>query len=57
MAKTAAAMISMFPNYGSHYEPAVFAVVIAVMVVIANAVWGPGTLARYRPRDDVRRQS
>jgi len=22
----------MFPNYGSHYDPAVFAVVIAVIV-------------------------
>lgn len=39
----------MFPNYGSHYDPAVFAVIIAVIAAVVVARWGPGTLAFGAP--------
>jgi membrane protease YdiL (CAAX protease family) len=42
----------MFPNYGSHYDPEVFAIIVAATVIIVVACWGPGTLAGYRRRED-----
>jgi hypothetical protein len=42
----------MFPNYGSNYDPEVFAIIITVIATIVVARWGPGKLARYRGRED-----
>jgi CAAX protease family protein len=43
----------MFPNYGSDYNPEVFAIIILVVVAIVVTGWGPGTLARHRLRDEI----
>jgi uncharacterized protein len=43
----------MFPNYGSNYDPEVFAIIIAVIVTIVVACWGPRTLAGYQHHDDL----
>jgi membrane protease YdiL (CAAX protease family) len=40
--------IAMFPNYGSHWNPAVAEVITAVAAVIVTFIWGPKTLNRYR---------
>jgi hypothetical protein len=37
-----------FPNYGSHYDPAVTGALIAITAVIVTFLWGSKTLARYR---------
>jgi membrane protease YdiL (CAAX protease family) len=39
---------SMFPNYGSHYDPFYICLITAIVVVGVVAVWGPATLARNR---------
>jgi membrane protease YdiL (CAAX protease family) len=39
---------AMFPNYGSHWDPAVGGVITAIVAVIVTFLWGPRTLARYR---------
>jgi uncharacterized protein len=39
---------SLFPNYGSHYDPAVTGVITAFAAGIVTLLWGPKTLARYR---------
>lgn len=39
---------SLFPNYGSHYNPFVTGVITIVAAVIVTLGWGPKTLARYR---------
>ncbi len=39
---------ALFPNYGSHWDPAVAGVITATVAVIVTFLWGPKTLARYR---------
>jgi membrane protease YdiL (CAAX protease family) len=39
---------ALFPNYGSHWNPAVDGVITAIAAVIVTFLWGPRTLARYR---------
>ena len=38
----------MFPNYGSGYNPEVFAIIIGIIAAAVTILWGPETLARYR---------
>jgi uncharacterized protein len=38
----------LFPNYGSHYDPAVTGTITAIVAVIVTFLWGRKTLARYR---------
>jgi membrane protease YdiL (CAAX protease family) len=40
--------LALFPNYGSHWDPAVAGVITAIVTVIVAFLWGPSTLARYR---------
>ena len=40
--------LALFPNYGSHWDPAVAGVITAIVAVIVTFLWGPRTLARYR---------
>lgn len=39
---------SLFPNYGSHYDPFIAFIITAVTAAIVTFLWGPKTLARYR---------
>jgi uncharacterized protein len=39
---------SIFPNYGSHWDPAVGNSIVAITAVIVTFLWGSKTLARYR---------
>jgi len=39
---------ALFPNYGSHWDPAVAGAITAIAAVIVTFLWGPKTLARYR---------
>jgi membrane protease YdiL (CAAX protease family) len=39
---------AVFPNYGSHWDPAVAGVITAIAAVIVTFLWGSSTLARYR---------
>ncbi len=39
---------SLFPNYGSHYDPFFVWLVITIAAVMVTFIWGPKTLARYR---------
>ena len=39
---------SLFPNYGSHYDPTVTGAITAIAAVIVTFLWGLKTLARYR---------
>ncbi len=39
---------SLFPNYGSHYDPFVTGLIIWLVAVIVIFAWGPKTLTRYR---------
>jgi uncharacterized protein len=39
---------SLFPNYGSHYDPAVTGAITAIVAAIVTFLWGFKTLARYR---------
>lgn len=39
---------TLFPNNGSHYNPAITGVIIAVAACIVTFLWGSKTLARYR---------
>jgi len=41
--------VSLFPNGGSHYDPAVAAVLTGVAAGIVTFLWGARTLARFRP--------
>ena len=44
---------AVFPNQGSHWDPAVAGVITAFAAAIVTLLWGPKTLARYmyaRPR-------
>ena len=40
--------VALFPNYGSHWDPAVAGVITAIAAVIVTFLWGSRTLARYR---------
>jgi membrane protease YdiL (CAAX protease family) len=37
----------LFPVYGSHYDPRITGLIIAVAAVIVTVIWGPRRLARY----------
>ncbi len=37
-----------FPNYGSHYDPFISAIIFALVAAIVVFLWSPKTLARYR---------
>jgi uncharacterized protein len=39
---------SLFPNYGSHYDPFVTSIITWLVAVIVTLGWGPKTLGRYR---------
>jgi CAAX protease family protein len=39
---------ALFPNYGSHWDPAVTGVITTIAAVIVTFLWGSRTLARYR---------
>jgi uncharacterized protein len=39
---------ALFPNYGSHWDPAVAGAITAIVAVNVAFLWGPGTLARFR---------
>lgn len=39
---------SLFPNDGSHYDPAVTGTITAITAAIVTFLWGSKTLARYR---------
>ena len=39
---------SLFPNHGSHYDPAVAGPLLAIGAAVVTFLWGPRTLARYR---------
>jgi uncharacterized protein len=39
---------AVFPNYGSHWNPAVAAPITVTTAAIVTFLWGPKTLARYR---------
>ena len=40
--------VALYPNYGSHWDPAVAGVITAIAAVIVTFLWGSRTLARYR---------
>jgi len=45
----------LFPNYGSHYDPFLTFIVLAVVAIFAIVLWGPKTLSRFRfSREDRR---
>jgi len=37
-----------FPNYGSHWNPAVAGAITALAAALATFFWGPSTLSRFR---------
>ena len=37
----------LFPNYGSHYDPAITGIIIIITAAIVTFFWGAKTLARY----------
>jgi membrane protease YdiL (CAAX protease family) len=39
---------AVFPNFGSHWNPAVAGAITAVMAVVVTFLWGSETLARFR---------
>jgi hypothetical protein len=41
--------VPLFPNAGSHYDPAVTGVLTAVVAGAVAFLWGARTLARFRP--------
>jgi hypothetical protein len=38
----------LFPTYGSHYDPSVAGVILALTAAAVAVLWGPETLAHYR---------
>ncbi len=38
----------MFPNFGSHYDPRITGLIVAVVAAIVTVIWGPRTLARSK---------
>ncbi len=43
----------LFPNSGSHYDPRIAGLIIAVVTAVVTVVWGPRTLARHSDRDRI----
>jgi membrane protease YdiL (CAAX protease family) len=39
---------SLFPNYGSHYDPAITGSITVIIAVMITFLWGARTLDRYR---------
>ena len=39
---------ALFPNWGSHWDPAVSGAITAVAAATVAFLWGPKTLASYR---------
>lgn len=39
---------SLFPNYGSHYDPFVMALMAWLAVAVIMVTWEPATMARLR---------
>jgi len=39
---------SLFPNYGSHYDPAVTGIITAIVAVFAIFLWGPKSTSQHR---------
>jgi membrane protease YdiL (CAAX protease family) len=39
---------ALYPNYGSHWDPAVAGAITAIAAVIVMFLWGSRTLAQYR---------
>lgn len=39
---------ALFPNLGSHYDPAIMAALTGAAALVVAYLWGPKTLARYR---------
>ncbi len=37
----------LFPNNGSHFDPRITGLIVAVVAGIVTVIWGPRTLARY----------
>jgi len=46
---------SLFPNYGSHYDPFVTCLIYWLTAGIVIFAWGPKTLARFRFAREIRR--
>ena len=42
--------VPLFPNGGSHYDPAIAGVLTVVVAGTAAFLWGARTLARFRPK-------
>ena len=40
--------VFLFPNYGSHYDPAITGIALTGTAVVVAFVWGPRTLAHYQ---------
>lgn len=38
----------LIPNYGSHYDPFIFAILLIITVIIVTYLWGTKTLAAYK---------
>jgi len=38
----------LIPNYGSHYDPFIFAVLLIITTIAVTWLWGPKTLADYK---------
>ena len=38
----------LFPDHGSHFDPRITGLILAVAAAVVTALWGPRTLARYR---------
>lgn len=38
----------LFPNYGSHYDPAIVGVILGIVTIIITFLWGSNTLAQYK---------
>lgn len=39
---------ALFPDYGSHYDPAIIGAITAIMAAALTFLWGPETLTRFR---------
>ncbi|MDF2510647.1 MAG: hypothetical protein K0S04_513 [Herbinix sp.] len=40
--------VFLFPNYGSHYDPAITSIILGIVTMIVTFLWGSKTLAKYR---------
>jgi hypothetical protein len=38
----------LFPSNGSHYDPFIFAVLLAITAIAITWLWGTETLGKYR---------